>query len=254
MSRLTAIFDTSVALAVCLFIVAAPSSADDLDRASGLHALTDTWMIARGGRLYDNWVAELEADTPKASHPAYPARGRMKGPATWRCKECHGWDYRGSTGDYGRGPHYTGIKGVRGVIGMKPEKIQRIVMNDAHGFTTKDIPPEPLKHLALFLSRGQTDSDRHIDRKTKAARGNARRGAPMFQTICGVCHGLNGKEINFTDEGPPEYLGTVCSENPWEALHKMRSGQPGFNMISLTSLKTDQQIDVLTYCQTLPTK
>jgi len=76
----------------------------------------------------------------------------------------------------------------------------------------------------------------------------------MFQTVCGVCHGLNGKEINFTDEGPPEYLGTVCNEKPWEALHKMRSGQPGYNMISLTSLKIDRQIDVLAYCQTLPTK
>jgi len=122
-SRLTAKFDACIALAVCLCVVAGSSSANDHNGAAGLHAVTDTWMIARGGRLYDNWLAELEADTPKSSHPAYPAGGRMKGPATWRCKECHGWDYRGNTGDYGRGLHYTGTKGVRGVIGMKSRKI-----------------------------------------------------------------------------------------------------------------------------------
>lgn len=29
----------------------------------------------RGGQIYDNWMATLEADAPKQTHPAYPAAG-----------------------------------------------------------------------------------------------------------------------------------------------------------------------------------
>ena len=36
------------------------------------------------------------------------------GADTWRCKECHGWDYAGKDGAYGSGDHRTGIVGVLG--------------------------------------------------------------------------------------------------------------------------------------------
>jgi mono/diheme cytochrome c family protein len=61
--------------------------------------------------------------------------------------------------------------------------------------------------------------------------GNPRRGAAAFKTICAVCHGFDGKEINFKDEKKPEYVGTVCVKSSWEALRKIRFGhhpwQPG---------------------------
>jgi thiosulfate dehydrogenase len=245
-----------VALVLGLLALAPPARADDNDSPGAVHFhdATDVWAVARGGQLYDNWMAVVEADKPKKSHPAYPAAGKKKGASTWRCKECHGWDYRGKDGAYAKGSHYTGIKGVRGVVGMDPEKIHRVLMDETHAFTKATIPHTAMEKLALFLSRGQLDTDRYIDRKSKVARGNPSRGAAMFQTICAVCHGFDGKEINFKDEKKPEYVGTVCAKNPWEALHKIRFGQPGVGMVALASLHIDQLVDVLAYCQTLPTK
>jgi len=86
------------------------------------------------------------------------------------------------------------------------------------------------------------------------APGNPRRGAQFFQTICAVCHGFDGKAINFHSADDPEYVGTVAADNPWEALHKIRFGQPGVGMIALTALSMGTLVDILSYAQTLPTK
>jgi cytochrome c553 len=198
-------------------------------------------------------MSVTEREPPEGTHPAYPAEGQTSGSSTWRCKECHGWDYMGAAGAYGSGSHSTGIKGVRGVDGMDPEAIHEIIMDDTHGLTEEFMPHSAMEKLALFLSRGQIDMDRYIDRESKIARGNPRRGAAEFQTICAVCHGVDGTAINFTDEAKPEYVGTVCAENPWEALHKIRFGQPGVGMIAMIALDIEDQVDLLSYCQTLPT-
>ena len=215
---------------------------------------TNVWAISRGGQLYDNWWAVLERQPPKETHPAYPAAGKVKGAATWRCKECHGWDYKGADGAYGKGSHYTGIKGARGVEGVEPARIINIIKNKTHRYTEDMLPQSAMEKLALFLSLGQIDMDRYIDRATKKARGDILRGAQFFQTICANCHGFDGKEINFGDDKNPEYVGTTGTENPWEALHKIRFGQPGFPMVALGVLETQAQVDILSYVQTLPAK
>ena len=212
------------------------------------------WDIARGGQLYDNWMAALEANDPAATHPAYPAASQKSGAGTWRCKECHGWDYKGVEGTYGHGSHFTGIGGVRGVAGKDPAEIVKIIRDDKHGYTEALLPESAAEKLALFLSVGQVDMDRYIDRETKVARGSPRRGAQFFQTICIVCHGFDGTEINFGEADDPEYVGTVGSCNPWEALHNIRYGQPGVGMVALTVLDVEDQVDILSYIQTLPTK
>ncbi|NQV55063.1 MAG: cytochrome c [Rhodospirillales bacterium] len=82
--------------------------------------------------------------------------------------------------------------------------------------------------------------------------GDPQRGAQFFQTICANCHGFDGKELNFGNDKSPEYVGTVARSNPWEALHKIRFGQPGVGMVSLSVLSIQEQVDILTYIQTLP--
>ena len=235
-------------------MVSFPAYADDPDKAAGhAHDPTNIWNIARGGQLYDNWMAVLEADMPKATHPAYPKAGKKKGGSTWRCKECHGWDYMGKDGAYAKGSHYTGIKGVRAMVGRDVNEIHKIIMDKTHAMKNK-MPHSAMEKLALFLSKGQVDNDRYIDRKSKVVRGNAKRGAAIFQTVCAVCHGFDGKEINFKDPPKAEYVGTVCKKNPWEGLHKIRFGQPGVGMVALTALGIDASVDILSYCQTLPVK
>ncbi|MCH7936499.1 MAG: hypothetical protein IH994_05325 [Proteobacteria bacterium] len=156
-----------------------PAAADDNGKGAAGHAhdLSDVWAIARGGQLYDNWMAVIEADKPKATHPAYPKAGKKKGASTWRCKECHGWDYMGKDGAYAKGSHYTGIKGVRAMVGMDVNKIHRIIMDKTHGFTKQRMPHSAMEKLALFLSEGQVDNDRYIaaHRKWRAAMSGAAR-------------------------------------------------------------------------------
>jgi thiosulfate dehydrogenase len=215
---------------------------------------TNTWAISRGGQVYDKWWDVVEHEPPKETHPAYPAAGKEKGAATWRCKECHGWDYKGADGVYSKGSHFTGIKGVRGVEGIDPARILEIIKDKTHRYTEDMLSRPAMEKLALFLSLGQIDMDRYIDRATKKARGDSLRGAQFFQTICANCHGYDGKELNFGNEKEPEYVGTVGTENPWEALHKIRFGQPGFPMVALGVLDVQTQVDILSYIQTLPAK
>ncbi len=127
-------------------------------------------------------------------------------------------------------------------------------MDKTHGFTEQTMSHSAMEKIALFLSRGQIDTDRYIDRKSKVARGNPRRGAQFFQTICAVCHGFDGRDINFKTVEKPEFVGTVGRKNPWEALHKIRFGQPGVGMVALTVLDIEDLVDILAYTQTLPAK
>ncbi len=217
----------------------------------------DLWDIARGGQLYDDWVAALDKEPPQQSHPSYPPVGKRKGGATWRCKECHGWDYMGEDGAYGRGSHYTGVKGIRRMAGRPVEDIVGIFTDDTHRYTTEMLPEPAMRKLALFVSRGQIGMDQYIDRSTKRARGDLKRGASFFQTVCAICHGFDGAEMISRREtelavfGDRGFLGTIANNNPWETLHKIRNGQPGVGMVALRVLSTQDQVDVLAYMQTL---
>jgi thiosulfate dehydrogenase len=218
-------------------------------------APTEDWEIGFGGRLYDDWFEALALDAPEGTHPAYPADGKQEGAVTWRCKECHGWDYKGVAGAYASGSHFTGIKGIQGMIGVDPRQIERALRDQPHGFSAVQIPDEALERLALFVTRGQHEVDLHIDAASKKARGDAANGERYFQNICAPCHGFDGKALNFSgDPADPEYVGTVAADNPWETLHKIRNGQPGQPMPALRVLPMQDSVDILTYAQTLPTK
>lgn len=231
-------------------IVAFPISAT----ADQLEAPSQVWEIARGGQLYDNWAKVAGKDLPKETHPAYPASGKKSGGDTWRCKECHGWDYKGVEGAYGKGSHKTGIKGLRAMVGADPQTIVKVISDGTHRYTNEMITPGDMKKLALLVSLGQIDNDLHIDRATLKSRGEAGRGAAYFQTICAVCHGFEGKNMNFGTPAAPEYVGTIARENPWEFMHKARFGQAGIPMISLSMLPDSTIADILAYAQTLPEK
>jgi mono/diheme cytochrome c family protein len=218
-------------------------------------APTEDWEIGFGGRLYDSWYEALAIDEPEETHPAYPAEGAQEGASTWRCKECHGWDYKGEGGAYGSGSHATGIIGIQRMVGADPRQVREIISNDTHRFSTLAIPEEAMDRLALFVTRGQHDTDFHIDFATKKARGDAPRGERYYQNICAPCHGFDGKALNFSgDPDEPEYVGTVAAENPWETLHKIRNGQPGQPMPALRILPMQDVMAILAYAQTLPAR
>lgn len=240
-------FSTMIAISV-LMVFSSSVFADNTGKLNGRRFAQLAW----GGTLYDNWPAELGVNIDK-THPAYPAIGKKRGKATWRCKECHGWDYKGRAGAYSKGSHYTGIVGIRAYANQGPEVILKILNNDTHAFKGL-IPDNALRALALFVSKGQIDVDLYIDRKTKKSIGDPENGSRIYLSTCVKCHGEDGRDINFKDEKRPEYIGTIANKNPWETLHKIRWGHPGSPMVSLLFLDFKEQLDVLSFCQTLPTK
>ncbi len=224
------------------------ASAMTLAGLSTAQAVEDEGAIARGGNLYDKWYKVLDVDKPKETHPLYPKAGK-KAKDSWRCKECHGWDYLGKDGAYGKGSHYTGIKGINGAANKPVAKIVTVLKNPKHGYGDK-MDDADLKDLALFVSKGQVNMDTYIDRATKRVKGDAAHGKQVFDTICAKCHGPKGLEPD--DMG--EVVGEVANDNPWETMNKILNGQPGESMPALRAISRKDVVDVLTYSQTLPTK
>jgi thiosulfate dehydrogenase len=87
----------------------------------------------RGGKLYDRWWVVNGVPEPTGDHPLYPNNGQQSGSVTYRCKECHGWDYKGLDGAYGSGSHFTGILGVFGTA-LSPQIIFDLLKADPQPF------------------------------------------------------------------------------------------------------------------------
>lgn len=212
------------------------------------------WTLAAGGRIYDTWWEALDRKKPAGTNPAYPATGKRTGATTWRCVECHGWDYKGKDGLYRTGERYTGIKGIRGAQGRDVKEVARLLRAAPHNYTAEMIKDDELARVAAFVSRGQHAIDRYIDPKTDRALGSPQRGAAVFQTLCAACHGFDGRALNWGDKNEPAYVGTEVKKLPAEVLHKIRNAHPGVAMINLRAMSMQDAADVLAYAQTLPEK
>ena len=203
--------------------------------------------IARGGRLYDKYFKENNTSKPDADHASYPHKGGKYGKdVSWRCKECHGWDYKGKDGAYASGGHATGIKGINAAAGKDVAAIVAILKDAKHGYTDKQMSTKDMDDLALFVSKGQTDMSKYIDAAAKKAKGNAAKGEVYFNTLCAGCHGADGKKIK---DAPP--IGSVA-DNPYEMLHKVMNGQPGEGMPALRALDPQVAVDIVSYLPQLP--
>ncbi|MBL8700838.1 MAG: c-type cytochrome [Alphaproteobacteria bacterium] len=209
-------------------------------------AQEDAAAIARGGRLYDRFWGENKAAKPTTDHQAYPHKGGQYGKdVSWRCKECHGWDYLGKDGAYSSGGHATGIKGINGAAGRDPAAIAALLRAAPHGYTEAQLSARDVSDLALFVSKGQVDMMKFLDYPAKKARGDVAKGKTYFTTLCAGCHGDDGKKV----QGAPP-LGSI--QNPQEMLHKVINGQPGEAMPSLRALDTQISVDLVAFMLTLP--
>lgn len=215
---------------------------------------TRAWILSAGGRLYDKWWAVLDEQKPSTVHPAYPVIGKRQNGDSWRCVECHGWDYLGRDGQSRAGDRYTGIRGVNAARGWDPRLIAEMLRSHPHNYTPEMIPDRELSWLALFISQGQHDARLIIDARTGKARGNVSRGREVFQSVCASCHGYDGKAINFGSSEKPSYVGTEARNAPYEALHRIRNSQPGSPMAGLRAFPLHDAVAVLAYAQTLPAK
>lgn len=249
----------ALALAACgndeVTPTAPPKPRDERPRAKA--------SVAHGGSLYDTFWLVSEAREPSSTHPLWDQRpdkasNKRTGSTTWRCKECHGWDYKGAAGAYATGSHATGFGGVFGTQ-LDAGEIQASLA-DAHGYRAAGLSDLDLESLALFVTQGLVDTDAYID--GTSFRGDAERGKRLYMQglggnkSCKLCHGARGLKV--PDGTPPsydDYVGKVASENPWEFLHKVRFGQPGAVMPAAhgTSATMQDIADLGAFAQTLPT-
>jgi mono/diheme cytochrome c family protein len=230
------------------------ASEDDVRRyIFGMPAAPDeAWELAQGGRLYDSWWLVVQRDYPETTHPAYPSDGAYPGTSSWRCVECHGWDYRGIDGAFGEGPHRTGIKGIDGKVGADPAVIVAILRDDIHGYTPELIPDEAALLLARFVSAGQHDITAVFDGPDDIVKGDPVRGRRIFQNVCATCHDYDGRAEITGEEPWLRTIGAVARRSPWQALHKIRNGQPSADMPALRAFDMQASLDVLAYARTLP--
>ncbi len=184
------------------------------------------------------------------------------GADTWRCKECHGWDYLGRDGAYASGSHFTGFPGVADAAqSLSDEELLGVMKGETsadHDFSAV-MPDVALNALVMLLKEGLVDVPQVINYETKApVEADAAHGEELWNRLCTFCHGPDGRNINFGDDEEPEYVGTVAQENPQEFLHKDRFGQPGSDpeMPSTVDLGWSLQdvLDVLAFAQTMPTE
>ncbi len=113
-----------------------------------------------------------------------------------------------------------------------------------------------INDLALFLKDGTVDVAPFIDENKAAVGGDNANGEVLYASTCAVCHGDDGRDVNFGDDEEPEYVATIAIDNPWEFIHKVRAGQPGTRMSSAIDLGWSIQdvVDLLSFAQTLPTE
>ncbi len=217
--------------------------------------------LVQGALLYDKWYAALGQNPPDGNMPIWSRQttNTRSGPDTWRCVECHGWDYRGAAGAYASGSHYTGFPDIKTVTETLSE--QDIVAhlkgaNDPQHDFSSYLNDTALAQLAYFLKNGLIDDSQYIDPVSlKVIDADTNHGKQLFDSVCSQCHGADGKKIIFRTEGIDEYLGSVAHRDPWRFLHRTRFGTAGTSMpvgYTLGWTPADGR-DILAYASTLPT-
>jgi mono/diheme cytochrome c family protein len=211
----------------------------------------------RGGALYDNWWAVTGQAEPTEDHPLWASRPDTQGNArtgaeTWRCKECHGWDYMGVDGAYGVGGHRTGVPGILGTQKSEAELIELLTDPAGHAYGER-LDEQAIADLAAFVSVATIDTTTIIA-KDGSFMGEPAIGRAIFERTCSQCHGNNGlTRPAGAGEDFQDFPGFLSNDNPQEFLHKVRFGQPGTIMPpQANELSNDALAALGAYSQMLP--
>ncbi len=212
-----------------------------------------------GGRIYNNWMLALDLSPPAGEHPLWLDQDSnpRSGVVTWRCTECHGWDYKGAEGSYNESSsHYTGFPGLGNSIGSSHDQVMAWLdgtNNPDHNFLfyTTSVA---LEDLTAFLRTQQIDMDLLIDPTTGKALGDWERGGLIYTESCSGCHGAGGATVNFGSQANPLFVADLAEAEPWRTVHVIRFGTPSGHMPASEELgwSLSRVADVLAYAQTLP--
>ena len=236
------------ALAIALILTPALSQAAETDDG----VTGKMWLLSLGGKLYDNLWAALNITPPQGRNPQYPSGADVSAADTWRCVACHGWDYKGREGQLKKLANSPKFVSLRPLDGKTQEDVAARIRK-THGELGRVLPPPMLNALAFFIARGQHDVSAILDVKGRA-RGVKLRGKDIFEGVCISCHQADGKAYIEGEPGDRPALGWVTRYRPEQAIHKIRNGVPGADMLSLRFLSMGQIADLLAYVQSLDPK
>lgn len=209
--------------------------------------------VVKGGGMYDKWWVAASATEPTVEHPFWSTQSTntRTGSTTWRCKECHGWDYKGADGAYDTdNSHFTGFTGIFATTLSPQQVFDELKTGHSFGGMT-NLTDADLWDLTKFVKEGQLDIDDILD-DAGVFIGASEDGDPLYAANCSGCHGADG--LSEVTPGFDAFPGFLSNENPWEFQHKVRFGQPGTGMPALLNLITQQEVANLSaFAQTLPT-
>jgi cytochrome c553 len=253
--RMTTPFRVAASILVALTAIATASIAaaltgpeefaeeQSLESGSDDTEVGPIFLLGLGGKLYDDLWSILDMARPAGRNPAMQDIASVSAADTWRCVTCHGWDYRGT--DFG-GKTFPGIRSLEHA---EPELVSERLRDLAHPFPAEALSDTAIEVLALFVTSGQYERADFIDARGRAL-GNPEFGRDIFEGACISCHQLDGRTFLRGGKGHAS-LGSVASERPAQALHRILNGVPAAEMLSLRFLSEVQIADLLAYLQTL---
>jgi len=214
---------------------------------------TDVW---RGGRLYDKYWSETNGSAPTGEHSLYPSNGAKTGNTTWRCKECHGWDYIGKYGRYSSGSHYTGIDGLYPASSTKWQAFN--IIKTGHGYGNGELADNDIWDLVAFYDGGMYNIN-FVMNADGSFNGDPTNGMTLYDNgiggtpACASCHGSDG--LTPVVSGFTDFPGFLSNDNPQEFAHKVLYGQPGTLMSGIYNgggAILQNVSDLSAYAQSLP--
>jgi mono/diheme cytochrome c family protein len=228
--------------------------------------------LSRGAHLYDDWQT-VTGITPPGDNPGYKQTlGTVKGAATWRCKECHGVDYRGVDGFYGSGSHFSGVKGLVEAREKDERELYDAIRGECFGPASANsgawLSDADVWALVKFVREGVIDLSPNLSGPTldpvgvPTHGGDVVAGQVLYNAECSRCHGPDGATINIGTALGVSYIGTEAVKNGFNFQHRVRFGlaaAPGSFKQTMPGAvnfgwSTKDVIDVLTYARTLPQK
>jgi len=225
-----------------------PAHAADAAGPMGLskkRAVPQQWAESIGAQLYDDWPQAMLQVGPFVRHPLWRGARNALARETWRCVNCHGWDFRGSDGVGGDLGPVPGVPGLRGLVGADRDTIRTLVRADRHGFAQQPLNVEALDYLVSFLARGQRETVELASRANELGADRVE-GGQRYATVCQLCHGPQGDLLNLGTERVPETISSLARRMPWKFLHAVRFGHGGV-MPSFVTLDEKEFLNLLVY-------
>jgi thiosulfate dehydrogenase len=186
--------------------------------------------VSRGAQIYDDWTKVIpDAPVPVGNNPVWSRQtnNTRSGLDTWRCVECHGWDYQGNTGAFRSGSNFTGFPGILETAGYNRGELVAALdgSSDAqHNFTSM-LSEDDVDSVIAFIQTGLINDNEYIDLVTrKVIGGDLNNGKQKYGQACSSCHGEDGTMATFRYEGTEVALGTLAIQDPWRFLHRTRFG------------------------------